>query len=103
MAWENRRRGNRRYYYRSRRVDGRVVKEYVGRGPAAELAAEQDADARAKRDAQRTAERGHRHQHEAAVNRLAGFAEWCDMLVAGALLVAGLHNHRGEWRRRRSK
>jgi hypothetical protein len=37
MAWEQR--GGRPYYYQSRRVNGRVVKEYVGAGPYAALQA----------------------------------------------------------------
>jgi hypothetical protein len=42
MGWE---RG--RYYARSRRVDGRVTRVHIGRGPAAEAAAVED---RARRD-----------------------------------------------------
>jgi hypothetical protein len=37
------------YYYRSRRVAGRVVNEYVGVGYVAQVAAETDAAARAER------------------------------------------------------
>jgi hypothetical protein len=43
MGWVQRR--GRRYYYRSRWVNGRDVKEYVGTGEAAELAAKLDAKA----------------------------------------------------------
>ena len=35
MAWEQH--GNHRYYYRSHKVGGRVVKEYVGAGATADL------------------------------------------------------------------
>ncbi len=45
MAWETRN-GRGRYFYRTRRIKGRVVKEYVGTGPAAEAAALEDAQAR---------------------------------------------------------
>jgi hypothetical protein len=50
MAWEKRttKSGTWRYYYRSERRAGRVVKVYFGRGAAAALAA--DVDARARRD-----------------------------------------------------
>ena len=47
MSWEVR--GGKKYYTRSRRVDGRVVREYVGGGIAGEYDAELDAEARARR------------------------------------------------------
>jgi hypothetical protein len=43
--WERRERGE-LYYTRSRKVAGRVVREYVGTGPLAKLAAETDAEER---------------------------------------------------------
>jgi hypothetical protein len=36
MAWETR--GSRRFYYRSHKVDGRIVRDYVGAGPVADRA-----------------------------------------------------------------
>ncbi len=49
MSWEVRNRRPTRYYYTARKVNGRVLKGYVGRGPAAELAASLDAQARRRR------------------------------------------------------
>ena len=41
------------YYYRSKRCGERVVTEYVGSGPVAQLIAERDAEARRQRQEQR--------------------------------------------------
>jgi hypothetical protein len=49
MSWESRK-GRGRYYYTARRdAHGRVAKTYVGTGPAAELAAQLDAETRQRR------------------------------------------------------
>jgi hypothetical protein len=100
MNWERRRNG--RYYYEARKVGGRVVKRYVGRGPAAEWAAERAAAARAARA----------DRHAAAAAALAGLAAadaaldaldaLGETLARAALRGAGYHRrHRGEWRKRR--
>ena len=48
MGWEKG-----RYYTRTRRVDGKVVREYFGCGPEAERAAREDDEARDRRRLQR--------------------------------------------------
>jgi hypothetical protein len=96
MGWD------RGYYYRARKVNGRVVREYVGRGEVAELAAQADAIGRADREAEREARRAERAELEeldAGVNELNQLA---DLLARAALLAAGYRQHkRGEWRKRR--
>lgn len=101
MGWETRTRGT-RYYTRSRRVGGRVVREYVGAGPLAEMLAEEDAEDRAQRRHQRgglDAERRRLSLLDAPAARLSDLA---DALAASALLLAGYRRHdRGDWRKRR--
>ncbi len=100
MAWETRR-GN-RYYYRSRRLmDGRVRKEYVGTGLVAMAAAKADEDARETKQQECDMIR----QIDAEVRPLQDLMNSLDegvrLLMAGTLLAAGHHNHRGHWRKRR--
>ena len=99
MGWDQK-----RYYTRSRRVNGRVTREYVGTGEEAARAAQQDAVAREQRAAAREAERAQRQQDEAIDRLLDQMDEITDLLVAAAFTVAGYHRHkRGEWRKRRGR
>jgi hypothetical protein len=101
MAWERRRNGQ-RYYYRGRRVGGRVVKQYVGRGPAAKKAAEEDVAQRVERQAHRQEDSLRRQQFQAAGCLLSDMHKQGADLLEAALLSAGLYrHHRGAWRRRR--
>jgi len=100
VGWETR--GTGTYYYRKRKVEGRVVSEYIGTGPHAARMASRVAAAQRKRAAAATIEQVER---EAAVVREAELDAFCDLtdaLVHVALLDAGYHrHHRGEWRKRR--
>jgi len=101
MAWETR--SGRPYFYHSARVDGRVVKDYVGTGPVAELAAKLEAqDRRRRREAAEAleADRARAAPAEAASAALDTFA---GDLVTAALLAAGYHRpNYAPWRRRRA-
>jgi hypothetical protein len=96
MGWE------RGYYYRVRKVNGRVVREYVGAGRVAELAAQLDAIEREQREAERAAwlaKRAELDALDAPLNELNALA---DLVGRAALVAAGFRQHkRGEWRKRR--
>jgi hypothetical protein len=101
MAWETR--GNRRFYYRSKRINGKVVKEYVGGDdPETRLIAELDRQNRAKRQEAIEAVRRTQNRLDEATKPLTVFITNLDVLVQAELLAAGFHDHRGEWRRRRA-
>jgi hypothetical protein len=101
MGWETRR-GRGRYYTRSHKIADRVVREYVGTGLVAELAAQQDAAARAARQAERDRFAQTIDHHRDADAAQAAFAQLVDGLTAAVLVAAGYHrHHRGEWRKRR--
>jgi hypothetical protein len=100
MAWE------RGYYYRVRRENGRVVREYMGRGEVAELTAQLGALDRQKRceEARLGAEtlRNEKAKLDALDADIEALIEATDLLARAALVAAGYHQHnRGEWRKRR--
>ena len=101
MAWETRN-GNGRYYTRSRRVGGRVVREYVGAGAIGELAARDDELKRALDRWERDDWQATREQFEVTAALVAEADELTELLTRAALVSTGYHqHHRGAWRRRR--
>ena len=100
MSWEKRANGN-RYYTRSRRVGGRIQREYVGNGAVGEVVARLDNIDRELRLLDAESIRQTRRQTERMDESLAGFDELADNIGRGLLIVAGYHQHnRGEWRKR---
>jgi len=100
MAWETRN-GRGRYYTRSRRVNGRVARQYIGAGIAGELAACEDAQRLAEREKQRSAWMSQRQEMEAIEGLVGDRRKALAALTGATLLQAGFHrHHRGEWRKR---
>ncbi len=103
MGWEMRSRGG-LYYTRSIRINGRVVRQYIGTGEAAMLAAQQDATERAERRARAAAWAQERAELESADASIEELDEVAELVMAGVLLCSGYHRHnRGEWRLRRGQ
>ena len=100
MSWETRERGG-RYYTRSRREGGRIVREYIGRGEVAELMAELDQLDRERRESERMEQQIARSKAEASEAPIKALHDDVELLARGALLAAGYHRHHGEWRRKR--
>jgi hypothetical protein len=91
-----------RYYSRSRKVNGRVVREYCGVGEVAELAAHLDTIKRAQREAEQEARRAEKAELDALDAGVKELDDLTDLLARAALLAAGYRQHkRGEWRKRR--
>lgn len=98
--WERRERGE-LYYTRSRKVNGKVVREYVGGGVLGEIAACEDALKRRKRDEEAAAWKEEREQMEALEASVEELCEAAEMLAKAALLASGYRQHnRGEWRKK---
>jgi hypothetical protein len=101
--WERRERGG-LYYTRSRRVNGRVLKEYIGTGPLAELAAESDALKRRQREEEARAWWAERECLEVLDKQTEELCAVAELLTRVALLAAGYRqHHRGEWRKQRER
>ena len=101
--WERRERGG-LYYTRSRKVNGQVVREYVGGGVLGQLAALMDADERRRREEEAALWREKRQSLEALDGLAEELYEAVEVIARAALLAAGYHQHnRGEWRKRRGK
>lgn len=101
MAWERRTRGG-LYYTRSRRVGGRVVREYIGCGEVARAIARLDALEREEREAERAEREQERVETTAAMQAMAVLVDALEELVEAVLTANGYHQHRGQWRSRRT-
>jgi hypothetical protein len=99
MGWK--RINGREYYYRSERQGGRVKTTYVGAGELGLFAAVLEAEERQEREAERVAVRAEREEADAEERAV---VEWFDGIQAvadAAMIAAGLHKHKGQWRRKR--
>jgi len=102
MAFDRKKRGSRRgYYYQSVRVGGRPVKRYVASGEeAARLAGEVERRRRDQR-ADRKALVDDVTSLLAAQSTRDQFVSLALLLALAELLLAGFHEHRGQWKRSR--
>jgi hypothetical protein len=101
MAWERRARGG-AYYTRSRKQDGRVVREYCGSGRLGEALAAIDASGRVKRQAERARDAAERNRLVETDVALDALCEATRTITDLCLIGAGYRQHdRGEWRKQR--
>jgi hypothetical protein len=93
-----------KYYTRSRRVNGKVTREYLGKGELALMAAEADAALRQRRQQERDELRRLEAADRALDAMLDELFEWNLLRAQAALQAAGYHQHaRGKWRRQRGQ
>ena len=97
MGWEKG-----RYYTRTKRVDGKVVREYFGCGPEAQRAAQEDVEARDRRRNQQLEEQIERDTCDALDAPFEEIDRFTAMAVDMLFEQAGYHRHdRGGWRKPR--
>jgi hypothetical protein len=100
MAWLQR--GNSRCYVRSVRHGRRVLQEYFGNGPEAQLAALIDQERQRQRQLQRQARLAAQETWRVASEPMNELVQLSDLLLRATLLVNGYYQHHGaEWRPRR--
>ena len=100
MGWEKRDRGG-LYYTRTRKIGGRIVREYLGSGPLAELAALMDAHKRLRRQEEAKAWQEERKRMEALKAPVEELCEATDVLLQAHLVACSYRRVAGNWRRRR--
>lgn len=101
MGWESRG-GSGRYFTRTRRLAGRVVREYVGCGPAAEVAALLAEADHAERVAKRMKLAEERDAIAEARGATAALDRAAKEIVHSEMRAAGYHLHaRSHWRKSR--
>lgn len=88
-----------RYYTRSRKRNGRVIREYVGGGLIGQLAAHDDALERLKREDEREVLQDEQEQEQLLTDYCAAVNE----VLTKTLIAVGYHKHKGQWRRKRGE
>lgn len=100
MAWEKRR--GKRYYYRATRRNGRVVKQYMGRGLAAKRAFDDDQLKAAYRKLEQERTRQFKKQLWSIDARMRLIRDGCRLALQATYLAAGYHQTRSlNWKRKK--
>jgi hypothetical protein len=103
VSWETRN-GKGRYYVRTWREGGRIVRQYIGTGMFGEYWASVDELARAERADEAAAARAEVEQLSELDKLVAASAQAARVVASQALIAAGYRRHqRGEWRKTRGQ
>ena len=90
-----------RYYTRSKKVNGRIYREYVGGGETGLLAAQHDQAQREMRMQRRDAAKRLMSDLKAIDETVITLCHRCEIAARAAMWAAGYYqHHRGEWRQR---
>src|SRR3954454_9035555 len=90
-----------RYYYRSRRVGKRVETDYVGSGELGFFMAKLEAYLRLNDAIDRWRDLDERDEADEEERYIAGWFDDVQTQADAAIVEAGFHKHRGQWRRKR--
>ena len=101
MAWEERKVN--RYYYRKERDGDRVRSVYVGNDEVAAVIADVETADKERRKGLRAIERGDREEQQAIDKQIDEVISLARLLADAAMIEAGYHRHKGQWRKRRER
>lgn len=96
MAWNNK-----RYYTRSIKRDGRVIRQYLGNSPLALMVADADRERRLRRQQKTQQLRALKAELAELDTLIQALHSFADGAAALARIDAGYHNHKGQWRKKR--
>jgi hypothetical protein len=99
MGWKTI--NGRRYYYKLERAGGRVKTTYFGAGESGTLMAEMVALERLERAADREDLREQREEFDAEETAVSEWFDGVQAVADAAMIAAGFHQHKGQWRRKR--
>src|SRR5262245_25045662 len=99
MGWK--RINGRRYFYKSERQGGRVKTTYFGAGELGQWMSLLLSEGRAEREAEREAARAERQEFDAEERAVSGWFDGVQAVADAAMIAAGFHKHKGQWRKKR--
>jgi hypothetical protein len=99
MGWKTI--NGRRYYYKSERDGGRVKTTYFGTGESGLLISLLASEDRAEREAERAQRKAEREECDAEEKAVAEWFHGVQAVADAAIIAAGFHKHKGQWRRER--
>jgi hypothetical protein len=99
MGWKTI--NGRRYFYKSEREGGRVKSTYFGAGESGSLMAAWIALERLERAEEREWLREEREESDAAEWTISDWFDDVQAVADAAMVAAGFHKHKGQWRRKR--
>lgn len=100
MAWETR--GGKSYFYRKKRIGGKVRSEYVGTGEGAALSELCDNITREENEIKRNRQKRKRAKSESLDGRINELSGINRNLVDALFLANGFHQHKRQWRKKRN-
>jgi hypothetical protein len=90
-----------RYFYKSERQGGRVRSTYFGAGESGSVMAQIISLERLEKAAERSERQAEREEFESEDRAVSDWFDDVQAVSDAAMVAAGFHNHKGQWRRKK--